>query len=60
VNILPKLPNLFYYGAGVSSPEYETFDFAAHEERQQQTISSFSEQRALDLIAERLDKKIQI
>lgn len=58
--ILPKMPELFYYGSGMMSPEYTTFDFTGFEERRIQIISGFTEERAKDLIAERLEKKIQI
>ena len=27
IELLPKMPNLFYYGSGLRSPEYDTFDF---------------------------------
>ncbi|MDR2541368.1 MAG: hypothetical protein LBD11_06525 [Candidatus Peribacteria bacterium] len=58
--ILPKMPQLFYYGAGVQSPEYDTFDFTGFTEKRLQVISGFTETRALDIISERLQEKIQI
>ena len=60
IELLPKMPNLFYYGSGISSPEYETFDFAGFEERKLQIISGFTEQRAMDIITAKLDEKIKI
>ncbi|MDR0607194.1 MAG: hypothetical protein LBG52_02320 [Candidatus Peribacteria bacterium] len=60
IEILPKMPQLFYYGAGLKSPEYDTFDFTGYEEKRLQTISGFTETKALDIISTRLQEKIQI
>ncbi|MDR3168914.1 MAG: hypothetical protein LBU27_04060 [Candidatus Peribacteria bacterium] len=60
IEILPKMPQLFYYGAGLKSPQYDTFDFTGFEEKKLQTISGFTETKALDIISSRLQEKIQI
>jgi hypothetical protein len=54
------MPELFYYGSGLRSPEYDTFDFTGFEDRRSSVISGFTESRAKDLIATRLEEKIQI
>ncbi|MDR0650891.1 MAG: hypothetical protein LBG59_05895 [Candidatus Peribacteria bacterium] len=58
--LLPKMPQLFYYGSGIKSPEYDTFDFSGFEMRKSQIISGFSETKAQELITIRLHEKIQI
>jgi cell division protein FtsI/penicillin-binding protein 2 len=60
IELLPKMPQLFYYGSGLYSPEYDTFDFSGFEARALQIISGFTEARAYDIITERLNEKIQI
>jgi hypothetical protein len=42
------------------SPEYDTFDFTGFEEKRLQVISGFTETKALEVISERLQEKIQI
>lgn len=58
--ILPKAPELFYYGSGIKSAEYNSFDFAGFEERKQAIITWFSIDKAKQLISDRLQEKIQI
>lgn len=58
-DLLPKAPELFYFGSGLKSPEYNTFDFAAFEESRQNTIANFTEEKAKELISQRLKEKIQ-
>ena len=60
VDLLPKKPDLFYYGQWEKSPEYDTFDFTWYEEQYNRVVDEFSEARAIDLIKRRLDEKIQI
>ena len=57
--LLPKKPDLFYYGNGAASIEYDTFDFSGYTAQYQQVISWFSKSQALSLIVERLNDKIQ-
>ncbi|MDR2416482.1 MAG: hypothetical protein LBD75_08040 [Candidatus Peribacteria bacterium] len=58
--LLPKMPQLFYYGSGIQSPEYDTFDFSGFETRTLQIISGFTKEKAQELITIRLHEKIQI
>ncbi|MDR2189708.1 MAG: hypothetical protein LBP53_00475 [Candidatus Peribacteria bacterium] len=58
--LLLKPPQLFYYGSGVKSPEYDTFDFSGFDEKRIQIISGFTETKAMELITQRLTEKIQI
>lgn len=58
--LLPKLPQLFYYWSGFRSPEYDTFDFAAYDALKAEVISWFTRQKAESLISQRLEEKIQI
>ena len=60
IELLPKLPDLFYYGSGVRSPAYDTFDFTGFDERRIQIISGFTQDKAFDIISTRLDQRIQI
>jgi cell division protein FtsI/penicillin-binding protein 2 len=60
IELLPKMPQLFYYGSGMKSPEYDTFDFSGFETRTLQIISGFTEEKAQELITNRLNEKIQI
>jgi hypothetical protein len=60
IELLPKMPNFFYYGSDVRSPEYDTFDFEGFEERNEQIIAGFTQERAMDIISARLDTRIQI
>lgn len=58
--LLPKKPDLFYFGGGVRSPEYETFDFTGYQENFDRVVQQFTKQKAMELISARLDQKIQI
>ena len=58
--LLPKKPDLFYYGNGSASPEYDTFDFSGYNAQYQQVLSGFTKDKAIALIVERLNEKIQI
>jgi len=58
--LLPKKPDLFYYGNGSASPEYDTFDFSWYNAQYQQVLSGFTKDKAIALIVERLNEKIQI
>ena len=60
VEILPKKPELFYYGTGIKSPEYDTFDFTGYEESRQQIIDEWSREKTLPFIVEKLKEKIQV
>jgi cell division protein FtsI/penicillin-binding protein 2 len=60
IELLPKMPNLFYYGSGLRSPEYDTFDLSGFTEKKLQVISGFTENRAMDIISEKLNEKIKI
>jgi hypothetical protein len=60
IELLPTMPQLFYYGSGMRSSEYDTFDFSGFEERRVQIISGFTQDKAYELITTRLNEKIQI
>ena len=59
VDLLPKKPDLFYYGQWIRSPEYDTFDFTGYNEAFNQAVNEFTESRAMELITARLNEKIQ-
>jgi hypothetical protein len=58
--LLPKKPDLFYYGHGIKSPEYETFDFTGYNEAFNKAVDEFTESRAMELITTRLNEKVQV
>ena len=60
VDLLPKKPDLFYYGHGIKSPEYETFDFTGYNEAFNKAVDEFTESRAMELITARLNEKVQV
>ena len=60
VELLPKKPDLFYFGQGIKSPEYNTFDFTWYNDQYNRVVEEFTEQKAMELIKTRLDTKIQI
>lgn len=60
VDLLPKKPDLFYFGSGEKSPAYQTFDLTGYTENFEKTVAQFTEQRAKELITTRLNEKIQI
>ena len=68
VELLPKQPEIFYYGKEydaewnehpVISEEYSTFNFEEFNERKQQVIEEFTEENAMNIIATRLNEKIK-
>ena len=60
VELLPKKPDLFYYGKWIRSPEYDTFDFTGYNDAFNKAVDEFTESRAMELITTRLNEKIQI
>lgn len=60
VDLLPKKPDLFYFGSWEKSPAYTTFDLTGYNENFEKTIMEFTEQKAKELITTRLNEKIQI
>ncbi|MBQ7074199.1 hypothetical protein IJM86_03945 [bacterium] len=54
------MPDLFYYGSGVKSPEYDTFDFTGFYENRQQIIDEWTKEKTIQFIQQRLDEKIQV
>ncbi len=60
IEILPKMPELFYYGSGAKSPEYDSFDFTGYNEQKQTIIDERSKEKAYQYITQRLDEKIQV
>lgn len=60
ISLLPKKPELFYFGSGNASAEYETFNFEEYEQNYQKIVNDFSASRALEYIKQRLDQKIKI
>ena len=60
VELLPKKPDLFYYGQWIRSSEYDTFDFTGFNDQYNRVVEEFSENKAMELIKQRLNDKIQI
>jgi hypothetical protein len=54
------MPELFYYGSGAKSPEYDSFDFTGYNEQKQTIIDERSKEKAYQYITQRLDEKIQV
>jgi len=65
VEILPKKPDLFYFGrqedwTPIRSESYNSFDFTGYNEIYNKIVDEFTEARAMELINTRLNEKIQI
>ena len=69
VELLPKEPEIFYYGkeydaegnaTPIISQEYSTFNYDEFYERKQRIIDDFSKQEAMNIIINRLNEKIRI
>lgn len=60
VDLLPKKPELFYYGSGEKSPSYASFDLTGYTELFERSVEQVSKARAMELITTRLNEKIQI
>lgn len=60
ISLLPKKPELFYFGSGMASSEYETFKFEEYEQNYQNIIQQFTKEKALSHITNKLDQKIKI
>ena len=68
LEFLPKEPEIFYYGKEydaewneipVISDEYSTFDYQDFYERKQKAIEEFTEEKAMEIITNRLNEKIK-
>ena len=68
LEFLPKEPEIFYYGKeydaewneiSVISDEYSTFDYQDYYERKQKAIEEFTEEKAMEIITNRLNEKIK-
>lgn len=69
INLLPKQPELFYFGRQfdsewneipIISQEFYDFNFESFEEKKQNVINEFSEEYAIQIIKQRLNEKIKI
>ena len=60
IEILPQKPDFFYYGSGIKSPEYDTFDFSGFEEQKTNIIETWTKEQTLELIEKKLEEKIQV
>ena len=67
--LLPKLPEFFYYGKTyddqwneiqVISQEYFNFDFNTFQKRKQKVIDDFSKEYAMNIITNKLKEKIKV
>lgn len=58
--ILPQEPQFFYFGSGIVSPWYETYDTSWYQSQITTILSGFTQQTALQLIKTRLDAMIYI
>ncbi len=58
--IIPPQPQFFYYGSGIVSSGYLTYDQTWYDMQLQQIMSWFTEQTAMGLITSRLDNMIYI
>ncbi len=68
VELLPKQPEIFYYGKEydaewnehpVISEEYSTFNFEEFNQKKQEVIEQFSKEEAMNIIVNRLNEKIK-
>lgn len=69
IELLPKEPEIFYYGREfdaewneipIISPEYSTFNYDEFNEKKQKIIEDFSQEKAMEIIKNRLNEKIKI
>jgi cell division protein FtsI/penicillin-binding protein 2 len=58
--LFPQKPDFFYYGWGIVSTWYWSFDETGYQNQIQSVITGFTQSGAYDLIKTRLDKMIQI
>lgn len=58
--LFPQKPDFFYYGWGIVSTWYRSFDETGYQNQIQSVITGFTQSGAYDLIKTRLDKMIQI
>jgi len=58
--LLPEVPSFYYYGSGIVSPIWNTFDRTGYVNQHALTIDNFSTWVAYQLIQSRLDQRIQI
>lgn len=59
-DILPQAPERMYYGSGVFSENYYTFDWTGYTVSYQKALSNFTTGMAYDMIRQRLDDRIVI
>lgn len=59
-DLLPKAPDVFYYGSWIYSEEYTTFNRTGYNQELDSIISSFSWNQAYSLISEKLHDRIRI
>ncbi len=69
VELLPKEPEIFYYGKEydaewnehqIISNEYQTFNYEDFYEKKQKAIDEFNKEKAMEIIKNRLNEKIKI
>lgn len=59
-DILPKAPQVMYYGSGIISTGYDSFDWTGYDLSFQKTISGFTSGQATTMISEKLHDLIRI
>lgn len=59
-DLLPKVPDFFYYGSGIISEWYATFDWTGYNEQFTSAVANFTTGIAYSLIKSKLDQRIQI
>lgn len=57
--LLPKAPDVFYFGSGIYSDNYYSYDWTGYNAQVNQIIDQFSGAYAYDLISQRLTDRIQ-
>lgn len=58
--LLPKIPEFFYFGSGIVSPWYTTFDWTGYYTQLDAVLQSFTTGTAQSLIKSKLEQRIQV
>jgi hypothetical protein len=57
---LPEKPDFYYYGSGIVTPTWKTFDRTGYNTQYNAVVENFTTGAAYQLIQSRLDQRIQI